>query len=68
MKAEAVKPLSDVNGVDRTDENIAHVDAIPTGSPDSGTQSDAGEPGGELPALGRHTLGRSAPLGKREYP
>ncbi len=44
------------NGADRIDENIADVDAIPTGSPDSGTQSDPGEPGGELRALGRHTL------------
>jgi hypothetical protein len=43
-------------GADRIEENIAHVDAIPTGSPDSGTQSDAAEPGVELRALGRHTL------------
>jgi hypothetical protein len=46
-------PCAAGNGADRIDENIADVDAIPT---DSGTQSAAGEPGGELPALGRHTL------------
>ena len=45
-----------MNGADRIDENIADVDAIPTDSPDSGTQSAAGEPDGELPALGRQTL------------
>ena len=51
-------------GADGTDENIAHVGAIPTGSPDSGTHSDAGEPGDEQPALGRHTL---AALRLEEY-
>ena len=52
----SLKPVSDANGADTIHENIADVDAIPTGPPGSGTQSDAGAPGGELPALGRHTL------------
>jgi hypothetical protein len=51
-----VKPLSDANGVDRIDENIAPVDAIPTGSPGSGTEFEAGNPTGEVPVVGRHTL------------
>ena len=33
------KPLSDASGADRIDENIADVDTIPTGSPDSGARS-----------------------------
>ena len=49
-------PLSDANGTNTIHENIAPVDAIPTVSPDSGIQSAVGESGGELTALGRHTL------------
>jgi hypothetical protein len=49
-------PCAAGNGADEINERIDHADAIPTDSPDSGIQSDAGEPGGELPALGRHTL------------
>jgi hypothetical protein len=54
--ADAVTPLSGVNGADRIDEDIAHGDATPTGSPESGTQSDTAEPGSEPIATGRHTL------------
>ena len=44
------------NGADRIDENIADVDAIPTGLPDSGTQSAVGKPGNGMLTVGRHTL------------
>ncbi len=44
------------NGADRIEENIADVAAIPTGSSESGTQSDTAEPGSEPIATGRHTL------------
>ena len=51
-----MKPLSDANGADRIDENIAHVDAIPTVSLDSGIQSAVGKPGNGMLTVGRHTL------------
>jgi hypothetical protein len=47
---------ADENRADGINGNIDHVDATPTVSPDSGTQSNAAEPGSELRALGRHTL------------
>ncbi len=43
-------------GADEINERIDHVDTIARGSLNSGPQSDAGEPGSELPDLGRHTL------------
>ncbi len=47
---------ADANGADEINERIAHVAAIPTGSPDSDIQSAVGESGSDLTALGRHTL------------